>query len=54
MKSSIYEAQKRYTEKNIREGQRRVNVWVPEKYVDALKRISSEMRSGKYESKQRR
>jgi hypothetical protein len=48
MKSSIYEAQKRYVEKNLNTGQRRVNVWVPEKNVEEMKSIAASMRSGKW------
>ena len=52
MKSTVYEAQRRYTERNLRSGQARVNLWIPEKHAAEIKEIASRMRSGQWKTKQ--
>jgi len=54
MKSSVFEAQKRYTESNLRKGMARINVWIPEEHAQTLKDIAQKMRTGQYEQTTRR
>lgn len=46
--SRVYEAQKRYIDKNLKTGMARVNLWVPAEYAEEVKTIAKSMRSGAY------